>query len=318
MKKNVKKVLAALLVLVMACGLFTACGSGEEAAYPDGTITLVCNYGAGGGTDLAARALASEMESILGVPVSVVNKEGGSGTIGITEVANSAADGYTFGIVTYAPLVIAPNQLEVSYVVDDLDYLGTIAQYDYAFVVKADSEIDSVADLVELSMTQSVSLMASGFPQPLVAENLAEITGGDIQNVPVNSSAEAVTGILGGHCDGGVIVAGDVNAYVESGELKVIATCGAERYEGYPDAPTLIEEGYDIELRSYMGVGAPKGIDPANFEILKNAFDQAFESETFLTSLDNLKVHTYHMSGEEFAEILATDEGFWKDYFAAK
>ena len=58
MKKNVKKVLASLLVLVMAFGLFTACGGGEdEATYPDGTITLVCNYGAGGGTDLAARAL---------------------------------------------------------------------------------------------------------------------------------------------------------------------------------------------------------------------------------------------------------------------
>src|ERR671919_132565 len=71
-----------------------------QAAYPERPITLIVPWGAGGGTDATGRILASMMGSELGVPVSVVNRTGGSGVVGHSAIATAAPDGYTLGVVT--------------------------------------------------------------------------------------------------------------------------------------------------------------------------------------------------------------------------
>ena len=78
-----------------------ALGSGARAAgYPERPITLICPWGAGGGTDATARIVASILERDLGVPVNVVNRTGGSGVVGHSAIATAAPDGYTLGIIT--------------------------------------------------------------------------------------------------------------------------------------------------------------------------------------------------------------------------
>ena len=317
LKKRVALILASVLLLtaLVGCG-----GSSDEGAdgFPEHTLTLVINYSAGGGTDLAARALGSAMERILGVPVSPVNKAGGSGTIGLAEIKNSAADGYTFGVCSYAPLVIVPNQLEVSYTIDDFEFLGTILQYDYGVFVQTDSPIQDIDDLVAEAANGGITMMGAGYPHPIVCEGLADLTGEDIAFVNVEGSADAVTGLLGGHADAISLVVGDAQSYIESGELRMIASSMTERVAEAPDVPTLQEQGYDLSIRSYMGIGVPKGTDPERVQILQDAFDKAFEDEDFLRTLENLNVHVNKMSGEEFKEIMIADMPTYEEYFASQ
>ena len=80
---------------VLALGL-----SAAQAAYPERPITLIVPWAAGGGTDATGRILASMMEERLGVPVSVVNRTGGSGVVGHSAIATAEPDGYTLGVVT--------------------------------------------------------------------------------------------------------------------------------------------------------------------------------------------------------------------------
>ena len=72
----------------------------RAAGYPERPITLICPWGAGGGTDATARIVASVLERDLGVPVNVVNRTGGSGVVGHSAIATAAPDGYTLGIIT--------------------------------------------------------------------------------------------------------------------------------------------------------------------------------------------------------------------------
>lgn len=81
-------ILPTIVVLMTVC--FAV--SGAYAAYPDRPITLVCPWGAGGGTDTVARALAAGMEKELGQPVNVVNHTGGSGIIGHSAFATNLED----------------------------------------------------------------------------------------------------------------------------------------------------------------------------------------------------------------------------------
>ena len=66
-----------------------------QAEFPEKEITVIVNYGAGGATDLSTRTLARAMEKVLNVPLKVVNRPGGAGTVGPTILANSPNDGYT-------------------------------------------------------------------------------------------------------------------------------------------------------------------------------------------------------------------------------
>src|SRR5262245_58348816 len=85
---------------VAAVALAVLGAAPAQAAYPERPITLIVPWGAGGGTDATGRILASLMEKQLGVPVTVVNRTGGSGVVGHSAIATAAADGYTLGVIT--------------------------------------------------------------------------------------------------------------------------------------------------------------------------------------------------------------------------
>ncbi len=90
---------------VSAAAVSAAAGLGlrpsfAQANYPTRPITIVCPWGAGGGTDATARIVAAVLEKELGQPVNVVNRTGGSGVVGHSAIATAQPDGYTLGIIT--------------------------------------------------------------------------------------------------------------------------------------------------------------------------------------------------------------------------
>src|SRR5687768_7029088 len=68
--------------------------------YPTRPVTVICPWGAGGGTDATARIVAQLLEKDLGQPFNVVNRTGGSGVVGHSAIATAAPDGYTIGMLT--------------------------------------------------------------------------------------------------------------------------------------------------------------------------------------------------------------------------
>ena len=71
-----------------------------QAAWPSRPVTVICPWGAGGGTDATARIVANLLEKDLGQPFNVVNRTGGSGVVGHSAIATAPADGYTLGMIT--------------------------------------------------------------------------------------------------------------------------------------------------------------------------------------------------------------------------
>ncbi|MDP3387776.1 MAG: tripartite tricarboxylate transporter substrate binding protein [Eubacteriales bacterium] len=275
--------------------------------YPTKAITIICNYGAGGGTDLATRALAQAMERILGQPITVENKAGGSGTLGIIETMNRANDGYTIGVLTAAPLTIVPHQMEVPFTPEDFDYIGTFGQYGYGIAVKADSPYQSIADIVALAKASSgpLAYSASGYPQPFAMNAIGEKEGIEFTYAPYASASEVLTAVLGGHIQVAVGGQAEITQFMKSGELRLLAAAGESRWETAPEVPTLLELGYDVALRSYMGLGLPSGVDPQIAAILQDAFSKAVEDEQFLQVMRNMNFMISYTTGEEYKEFLA-------------
>ncbi len=321
MKKKLAIALSLLMLLTILAGCETVSdenASGKTTDFPKHSLTLICNFGAGGGYDLTSRALATAMEKTLGVPVAVEDKPGGSGTLGVQTVKNSKADGYTFGVTSFSALCISPFQMEVDYSIDDFRFLGTVTQNDYGILVRADSPINSVEDLVEKANNGGVIMMAAGYPHPLVCEGLAELTGADIQFVNCDSSAEVVTNLLGEHCDAISLTLSDAVTYIEAGELKLIASSMVDRWYKDESVPTLIESGYDLSICAYYALGVPAGVGDAEFAILQDAFNKALQDPEFMQAMENLNMHVAIMSGEEYEATVRKAYDEYKAFFAAK
>ena len=137
----------------------------KAAGYPERPITLICPWGAGGGTDATARIVASVLERDLGVPVNVVNRTGGSGVVGHSAIATAAPDGYTLGIITVEIGMMHWQGLtELSY--KNYTPLALMNEDPAGIQVRSDSSYDSAKGLLEAVRGAAKSeLKASGTGQ---------------------------------------------------------------------------------------------------------------------------------------------------------
>ncbi|MDT8903445.1 Bug family tripartite tricarboxylate transporter substrate binding protein [Anaeroselena agilis] len=309
MKKTRLTIIATVLVCLAL--VFTAgCSDKKAAKFPSEPITMIVNYGGGGGTDISARALAQAAEKHLGVPVTVINKAGGVGTTGIIELKNKKPDGYTIGVVTYAPLAIVPHQMKVPYTPEDFNYICAYGIYRYGLAVKADSPYKTVDDLVAAAAKKpdGMPYVASGYPQPFVYQKISELKKVKFVHVPTKSGSETNTAVLGGHVESAVAVMSDLMPFVKSKEMRILASVSSARLEIAPDVPTLKEQGYDIAINSYMGVGVPKGVPADRLKVLREAFAKAFKDPEFQAVMKKMNVPANYIPGDEFGKICA--EGY--------
>lgn len=302
-----KKVLFIVYVLACILTLMTGCVGKEKAEkFPDKPISLIVNFGSGGPTDLSARALAKAIEEDLGVPVTVINKPGGSGSTGVIELKNSKNDGYTIGLLTYAPMVIIPHQTKVPYTPDDFEYILAYGEYRYGIVVKKDSPYKSIEDLIKAAKARKdgLSYSATGYPQPLVMNKLGDKGNCVFRYVPYKSGAEAMTAVLGGHVDSSIAIVSDFIPFLKTGELRLLASASSNRIDQAADVPTLKELGYDAEIKSLMGIGVPAGVPKERLEILRKAFKKAVENPKYLETMKNLSLPNIYISGDEYHKLV--------------
>ena len=316
--KKLRRLAAVALAAAMSLSLIACSNSGNPGGngdsdnsgtpdYPKSVITMIVNYSAGGGTDLAARALADAAASEMGGTVTVQNVTGGNGTVGVTQLANSKADGYTIGVATLSPLALVPYQLEVTYTPEDFEYICAFGQYGYGIVVAKDSPYKTLDDLIDAAKAGTVNFGATGYPQPFAMADLAEATGANFNYVNYASTTDLITDILGGFLPCAMADQASFAAYVESGDMRLLASAHNNRWEKAPDVPTLKEMGYDIEILSYMGMCVPAGTDEAIVQILRDAFEAAKDDPTYMEILENANLTWAYLSGDEY-EALAKSE----------
>ncbi|HHY14024.1 MAG TPA: tripartite tricarboxylate transporter substrate binding protein [Thermoanaerobacterales bacterium] len=306
MKRKMHFITVILLVVFISATLITGCSKTDEGAeYPEGPITMIVNYGGGGGTDISARAYAKAVEKHLDVPITVVNKEGGVGTTGIIEMLNKKPDGYTFGVATYSPVAIVPHQMDVPYVPEDFSYICGYGQYKYGIAVLDDSPFETVEDLIEAAREKDggLSYAASGYPQPFICEKLSKLEDIELVLVPTGSGAETNTMLMGGHVPFIVAIMSDLKPFIESGEMRLLASVSGDRLEIAPDVPTLQEMGYGIEINSYLGLAAHKDVPEDRMDVLREAFEKAFDDEEFQDVMKKAQIPARFFPAEEWERI---------------
>lgn len=276
---------------VAAAALAGCSGTGQADAdtaadsFPDRGVTLIVPFPAGGAADAVGRALVAAAGPSFPEGITVENRDGGAGVVGMTEVFKSDPDGYTLGLIGHTTTTLSPHTVSgISY--DTPDDYASVMQVAYApllLVTRADAPWADFAGFVAAAGAGGLThgSAGAGTPSHLAFEELKAAAGIDVTHVPFAGDAPALTALLGGSIDADILAPATVLGQVQSGDLKVLATFEAKRNTLFPDAPTVKEAGYDVQFSTVFGVYAPKGTPPAVVTQLDGAFKKAMETPPF-------------------------------------
>ena len=246
--------------LLGAIGVLGAMPSAARADYPDKPITWVLCFPAGGGTDIAARLINTQLGEALGKPVIIENRGGAGGNIAIASVKRLPADGYTMLVCSSAFVVNPSLYASANYEpLKDFVPLMVIGASPNVFVVPAQSEIKSMKEFLEKAKAAGgkMNWTSSGVgTTPHLAGELIKLrTGIDMQHIPFPGAGPATNAALAGQVDLYTANIGSLQGQIDGGKLRPIAVTSKTRWAPLPDVPTLGEVGIkDAESDTFQGI----------------------------------------------------------------
>lgn len=301
---------ATVVLLVAALGA-GACGRGrsETAAYPSRDVTMIVPFGAGGGSDVLSRTIASVIGELRLVPVTMLieNRPGSSGAVGYTYVAQQNGNPYTLATVSVSffttPLLGAS---EVTY--RDFTPVAAIAMSPYIMAVRAASPIRAFDDIRKSRRLTTGTVGVVSDPV-LLARMLQKATGVTVDTVPFDGEGEVMTAVLGGHVDFMLGNPGEVLPQIEAGTLRAVAVSTAARLQSLPDTPSFTELGHPIEHVQLRGIVMPGGVPPDAVAYWERVLRTVAESDAWKRAyLDRFREEPRFLGSREFgAELESTN-----------
>lgn len=281
------RLLSSMLLLAAACLPALAHG----ADYPTQTVRIVVPFGPGGGTDLAARAIAEQLTASLGKPVLVENRPGGNSVIASQAVAAAPADGHTLLLTTDIHAINAAYARKLPY--DSLTGFAFVAQLTTSplmLVAHPSSGMQTVAELVRRAKAAPGRLtfasLGPSSPHYLGFEWFERMAGIDVVDVPYKGGGQALADTLGGQVDLSLIVAGNGIRQARAGKLLALAVTSPRRTAIAPDVPTIAESGYpEFALVNWYAILAPAGTPPAIVERLNREIGRALREQSVIDRL---------------------------------
>ncbi|HLU03171.1 MAG TPA: tripartite tricarboxylate transporter substrate binding protein [Advenella sp.] len=298
------------LVVGLSCLLTGVASQVQAAAYPQRSISLSVPYGSGGSTDGIARQFARLLEAKLGQSVVILNQPGATGTLQLGNLARAKPDGYTIGLYSYSTATFTSQLLKVPYKRDDFELLGGVAEFSYGMVVRPESPINNIQDLISRAKSEAgVFYGVTGAPNNFPFLQLQKVTGGRFDQITYKSSAESINAVIGGFVDVALQGPSEYVELVKAGKLKVIASASNYRLPWFPDTPTIKEQGYDFGITGIIGVAAPKGIPEEVKARLQTAIHQVVSSDEYGHFLVNrYGIKSYPASAADFSAYI--EDGF--------
>lgn len=295
----------------IAAGVFTV---GAALAAPQ-SLKILVPANPGGGWDQAGRALQQAMQASGTVKtVTVENKGGAGGTIGLAQFVNNAKGDANALIVGGAVMVGAIITNNAPVTLSQVTPIARLMGEYNVIVVPADSKLKTMKDLVAQLKKDPGSVSWSGGSKGgidhILVGLIAQDAGVDptkVNYIAHSGGGEAVAAIVGGHVTAGVSGWGEFEAQIKAGKLRAVAISSDKRVPGI-DVPTLKEQGVNVELTNWRGIFAAPGINDQQRKDLIATLDKTVKSKEWQEILKQKNWIDLYQSGDEFKKYITSEE----------
>ncbi len=289
--------------------------------YPEKPVQVIVPYLAGGPADTAARVVAQGLAERMGQPFVVMNKPGAGGNIGHEAIAQATPDGYTLGIGgnttganvgLYATLPYDPLK---SFAPISIHYRDA-----NILVVKADSPINSVADLIARAKAKpgeiTFSSSGNGTSTHLSGELFNKMAGVTMTHVPYKGVPPAIADVMGGQVTLMFASSTIVAPQIKAGKLKGLGVTSQKRLPMFPDLPTISEAGLPgFEATTWTGLMAPAKTPPAVIAKVHREVVATLNKPEVRAQLEGQGFEVVASTPEEMQALIREDIDKWGGLF---
>lgn len=303
MFRSIATLLSALTVATAALG----------QTYPSRPIRWIVPFTAGSTSDSVCRTLQPELSRLLGQPVVIDNRPGAGGSLGTSEGAKAAPDGYTLTYASSSAFATNVHLMRLAYrPIEDFTPISMIGATPYVLVAHPSLEANSPRELIELAKARpgqlSYASPGNGTGSQLSMESFKAATKTDIKHIPYKGSSPAVADVMAGHVQMIFEPVASVGPHIKSGKLKALAVGSDKRLANLPEVPTFAEAGVpEFEpVLGWFGAVVPAGTPAAIVAKLNAAFVAALNTTRPRLS-DDLGIVVMPTTPETFGAFIRSE-----------
>lgn len=290
-----------------------------QAAYPETPVSIVVSFAPGGATDITARIMAAAMNKGFGQQILVDNRPGAGGAVAASFVKAAKPNGYTL-MLTSSVYVVTPSLKKPSPYDPIKDFIPVceIGDAPNVIVVKNDSPIKSVADLVALARKDpqfiSYGSPGTGTTPHLAAEVLKIRENINMTHIPYKGAGPAMTDLLGGQTQVLFGALASVISQIQAGQVRALAQTGEKKWPELQQVPTLAELGIkDAVSNTFQAIFAPAGTPPEIVSFLSNQCINALKEPEVIEKLKQAGLATTALDSSGLKARVAKEVPYWKE-----
>jgi tripartite-type tricarboxylate transporter receptor subunit TctC len=302
---------------IVALALAALASLAAAQGYPSKTVRIIVPHPPGAPADVPPRGIAEALSRTLGQPFVIENRDGADGIIGAEACAKSAADGYTLCSTT-SSIITLNGLLRTQLPYDGEHDFAPIACYGSltgAIVAHPSVPANNLRELVELARAKPDSVtwatLGTTSAGPLYIAWFRNNAGASFFGVPYKSTQQGFQATISGQVNVVTFALGPVVPQVRAGKVKALAVSATRRSPQLPDVPTVRESGYDVNLSTWFGLFAPRGVprdvsQRLNAEVVKLVSEPAFRAK-FVASQGLDADELGALGVDEFAAFIRSD-----------
>ena len=286
--------------------------------WPARTVKIMVGFGAGGGTDLAARIVAQPLQEILGVPVVVENKASAGGILAGDQVAKCQKDGYTILMMSNAHAVSAAMYKALPYdPIKDFQMLSLVATAGLVMIAAPEFPAGDVKGAISVLKSDpnkfNYGSAGVGTTQQFSAELFNQMAGVPITHIPYRSTPAVLAGLLSKDVNYAFELIQIVSGQIRAGTLKAIAVTSPERHPALPEVPTAAESGlpgYDVT--SWYGLAMAPGTPRPIVDKLNKAVAEALARPAVRKQISDIGAQPKTSTPEELSRHIEAEIVKWQ------
>ena len=314
---NISTPFSALFCALAALASATVTTLAVGQAFPTKPITFIVPNPPGGFVDASARLVSEPLSRVIGQPVVVENRGGGSGNLAYQAVARAPADGYTL-LTSYSAYHVGNPALatKLPWAQKDLLPIALVTVATNVIAVHPSVPVKNLTEFIAYAKANpgklSYASQGNGSLSHIGTEMFKLQTGTNMIHIPYRGSGPAVQDVLAGQVQVFITTPPSVMSHIQAGKMNGLAIAGKSRFSQLPNVPTTAEAGLKgFELEAWVAIFAPAGTPPDVAAKLSAAIKQAMELPETKTRANAAGIEIRYLPASELDALVKRETEFW-------